>query len=215
MNDVPIRRRPLWVLLWGVASMVGFGIFSIIGFVAGEAVIGLFVADPAAKLDEEGWTFFLYLTGAFALGGAGWATAQWLLLRSRLAGGALSWIGGAFAGFAVLTMLYFAMYDRVPEMVSEILHNGAGGIVMGLLQATVVHRLTGRSRGWVVVGALALVAAGITHLIVRALGGTDDLAGPLGVLVAALVTGTVLSGWIASPRHDASAVEHPAATTAA
>lgn len=48
------------------------------------------------------------------------------------------------------------------------------------------------------VGYFALGVAGVTGMAVRALGGTDDLAGPLGILLASLVTGVVLSGWIAS-----------------
>jgi MFS family permease len=211
MNDQPLRRRPLWILLWGFASMVGFAVLSVVGFVVGEMIVGIFVDDPAAKLDEEGWTFFFYLTGAFALGGIGWAGAQWLLLRKRAEGGALRWISGGFAGFAVLGMLYFALYERVPELVSEIVHNAAGGIVLGLLQVPIVRSLTGRANGWTLVCAAALIGAGITHLVVRGLGGSDDLAGPLGVLVAALVIGTVLSGWLGEPAAAASTEEHAAA----
>jgi hypothetical protein len=85
-----------------------------------------------------------------------------------------------------------------PELLSEVLHNLAGGAAMAALQIPVVRRLTGRGRAWVPVAGVALIVAGLVSMGVRALGGTDDLGGPLGILAASLITGVVLSGWVAS-----------------
>jgi hypothetical protein len=188
-----------WVLL----SLLGFAIGSMLVFVGGWALVDTLHGDAERVLDD-GLGFFLYLTAAFTMGGVGWATGQWLLLRRRVPQ-AGRWILGGAVGFAVLTVGYFALSERVPELASEVLHNLAGGAAMALIQIPVVRRLTGRGNAGVPIAAVALVVAGLVSMAVRAAGGTDDLGGPLGIVAASLITGVVLSGWIAATGRNGAA----------
>lgn len=208
-------RRPRWVIGWVLGSIVGFTVGSMLVFVGGWSILESVTGD-ADRILDDGVGFFLYLTAAFTVGGAGLATGQWLLLRRRVPHVAGRWVLGGAAGFAIVAIGYFALYERVPELLNDVVHNLAGGVVMGAIQIPVVRRLTGRSRGWLMVAAASMIIAGTISALVRSLGGTDDLGGPLGVASATLLTGFVLSRWIAdtmtpgtsAPAATASGVAH-------
>jgi hypothetical protein len=183
--------RSTWLLAWVGLSLVGFMAAFIAVFIGGWFVVEAITGD-ADGIDGPG--FWLWLTAGFTLAGAGWATAQWLLLRSHIDHGA-RWIAGGAAGFFVIAVLYLILYERVPLAANEVVHNLVGGAVMGIVQVPVVRRLTGRSRQWIAVTALAMLGAGLTHWGVQAVTGDDGLAGLLGAPVAAAITGVVLRRW--------------------
>lgn len=206
MTDAITIRRPRWVAGWTLLSMLGFALGFAIVFIGGWAAVDAVTGNAEGILDDVGIGFYTQLTLGFVVAGAAAATGQWLLLRRRIAK-AGRWVLGGAVGFAVVAVLYLALYDRVPLVVNEIVHNATGGAVLGLIQMPVVRRLTGRSRAWIAVTALAMVLGGAIAALLRQLGLGDDLSGPLAVACLSLATGVVLSGWIAHvPQADQPAI---------
>jgi hypothetical protein len=207
----PIRRLR-WVTAWALASMLGFAVGFLAVFIAGTALVEAATGDAGAILDDVGWGFYIQLTLGFAVGGAGAAAGQWLVLRHGPAGAA-RWVLGGFLGFAVLAILYLALYERSPVVVNEFIHNLAGGAVLGLVQLPIVRRLTGHSWQWPATTASVMVLGGAIAALLRGFGLGDDWSGPIGVAGLSVVTGIVLSGWInqvrSVPDAHASLVDAP------
>ncbi|WP_052667164.1 hypothetical protein [Nitriliruptor alkaliphilus] len=201
----PIRRST-WVLGWTLASMLGFALGFLLVFVGGTVLVEVITGDADGILGDVGWGFYLQLTAGFALGGAGVGAAQWLFIRRRVPA-AGRWVLGGLLGFAVVAVLYLVLFERVPVVVNELVHNLAGGAVLGLVQLPVVRRLTGRSRPWPILTAGVMVLAGAIAAVLRGFGLGDDLSGPIGVAGLSLVTGLVLSRWINEARSTPDAHE--------
>jgi hypothetical protein len=191
--------RPRWVVGWTLASLLGFALGFAVVFIGGWAVVQAVTGNADGVLGDDGIGFYIQLILGFGVAGAAAATGQWLLLRRRVTK-AGRWVLGGALGFAVVAALYLLLFERVPLVINEVIHNAAGGAVLGLIQMPVVRRLTGRSRAWVAVTALAMVLGGAIAALLRQLGLGDDLGGPLAVACLSLATGVVLSGWIDRPQ---------------
>jgi hypothetical protein len=210
-NDDAIKR-PRWVLAWTLLSLLGFALGFLLVFIGGSALVEALTGDSARILDVVGWGFYVQLTLGFALGGAGAMTGQWLLLRRRVPHAA-RWMLGGFLGFGLVAILYLVLYDRTPVVVNELAHNLAGGALLGLVQLPVVRRLTGRTWQWPIITSTVMVLGGAVAALLRSMGMGDDLSGPIGVAGLSIVTGIVLSGWMARSRSTPDASGVPAGAT--
>jgi hypothetical protein len=199
MTDTEPIRRLTWVTAWAVASMLGFAVGFLAVFIGGTALVEAVTGDAGSILDDVGWGFYTQLTLGFALGGAGAAAGQWLVLRHSLRD-AGRWVLGGLLGFTVVAIVYLALFERTPLAVNELVHNLAGGAVLGLVQLPVVRKLTGRSWQWPVITASVMVLGGGIAAVLRAAGLGDDLSGPIGVAGLSVLTGIVLSGWLNQTR---------------
>lgn len=190
------ERGTGFVLSWSALSAVGFAIGTLALFMGGWTVVDVLTGDAESILDS-GAGFSIYLTAAFALGGTLLGTAQWLLLRRQLTG-AGRWVAGAALGFAVVAALYLLLYERVPEVLNQLVHNLIGGAVVGAVQAPALRPLLGDvTRGWIGTNALAMLLAGVVSEVgVRVIPGVDHSATQiLGIAVAMTLTGAVLARW--------------------
>jgi hypothetical protein len=175
-------------LLWTAGSALAMLVMFMTGFFLVGLVVETLTSRPAETVfDEEGAAFVIGLSVVFTLCGAGIGLVQWLLLRRRIPH-AGSWVWGSALGFAVLALLYFALYDRIPELASEVVHNGAGGLVAGAIQWRILRRQTAQAGCWLAASSLGLILAGLINLLL----GTGPVAMLTGIAAMAAVTGLAL-----------------------
>jgi hypothetical protein len=182
-------------LLWTVGSALAMLVMFMTGFFLVSLTIETLTSRFAEIVfDEEGAAFVIGLSVVFTLCGAGIGLVQWLLLRRRIphAGG---WVWGSALGFAVLVLLYFALYDRIPELASEVVHNGAGGLVAGVIQWRILRQQTAQAGWWLPVSSFGMILAGLVNLLL----GTGPIAMLIGIAAMAAVTGLALL-WLLNRR---------------
>jgi hypothetical protein len=194
-----LLRRRVGVLAWALASAAGFLLGFLAVFGAGIALVDALTGDVDRLFEETAWFFPAVLIGAFALGGAGLAAAQWRFLRRAIGGGA-RWVLGMTVGNAVFAALYLVLFDALPLLANEVVHNVAGGLVIGAVQLPVVRLLLAeRAPRWPLVTTAAMLAAAVVSaLIVHGLAGDDFIGGALGMLTYGAVTGLVLQRGLAA-----------------
>jgi hypothetical protein len=195
MNRTGTLERPIGVGAWAGLSLVGFAFGFLLVFIVGIGILDAVTGNAEQLLDDVPWTFWLTLTAAFSIGGAGLAAAQWLLLRHYTTGAA-RWILGMAIGNAVLAIIYLVLYDSTPILLNEVVHNVAAGIVIGLIQLPVVLQLSPSARRWPAVTSLAMLAAALVSAAIVFAVGDDFLGGPLGMMTYGIITGAVLYRWI-------------------
>lgn len=207
MNKPQDAYQPLgwrfW-LLWTVGSALAMLVMFMTGFFLISLVAETLTSRPAETVFEERAAFVIGLSVIFTLCGAGIGLVQWLLLRRRIphAGG---WVWGSAFGFAMLALLYFALYDRIPELASEVVHNGVGGLVAGVIQWRILRRQTAQAGWWLPASSLGMILAGLINLLL----GTGPVAMLTGIAAMAAVTGLALI-WLLNRRILYAGVPEPA-----
>lgn len=177
-------------LQWVGANSLGM----LLGF-AGS----FFLIDTALKvvsgesLDEvmnrEGWGFILSLCVIFTVSGAGIGWLQWLVLRRHIAtASGVRWVLANALGFAIVVILYFILYGRVSEVVSEIVHNLLGGAAAGLIQSHILKQRVAHAGWWAPANSVGMMIAGLGSYLLG--GGPINMV--IGIAMMAACTGALL-----------------------
>jgi hypothetical protein len=179
------RTRGVFWFIWVISSTLGW----IVGFFSTFLLMG--TIGGGEILDSE-WGFMIGLTIIFTVGGTCLGTAQWLLLR-RMIPRAKLWILGYTLGFATLAILYFLLTAlNLPEIVSKVIHNGLGGVVVGLVQLRVLQPHVRNARWWIPVMVGGMLLAGFTEYFFLFLGFEDVIGAIVGLILMSILTGRVL-----------------------
>lgn len=187
------RRSWGWVCGWILASTAGWALASLTAFIGTWFLLEALTGSADEHLDT--WLgASIGLTAAFATGGAGIGTAQWLLLRSRL-DEVRSWIWTTALGWAAVAAIYSLLLDQVPVAVGEVAHSLTGGAIAGVLQARILrtNNVIGARRWPMVSCAAFLAAAAVGALITPLVGGDHSISAIAGMAAMATLEGAVLA----------------------
>jgi hypothetical protein len=188
MTDEAKNPPGVWFwLAWVLGSGAAFTTLLLLGFTVSTAMLGILGYEESDL--EVGGPFTFYLTVAFAFGGAGIGIVQWLLLRRRI-NRAGWWVLSWMVGMSLVSLISIALEDLTSEAVSELVHNGLAGLVVGLIHYFVLKDQREWAAVWLVAIVASFVAAGAAAFALTTL--LEDFEGAS----YATLVGMAISGFV-------------------